>query len=109
MASIGTITQYERFDNLQHTYTNAAGVAIDISGWSVEAQCKSPSGTITEVSGTVTDGPTGVVSVPWDATWSGTPGGWRLEIWVRNVAESRLHSSDPITWTVRAAVGQPFV
>lgn len=89
---------------LLHTFKDAAGQPINISGYQVKFSYREQWDTSAATrDGAVANGPAGQASYAWDGTEFAHAGRWVGELWAGN-GVVRL-SSYWTTWTVRAAVG----
>jgi hypothetical protein len=101
---LGEFTQGEKpFANLLHTFKDAAGIAIDITGMQVRfTYWERWTRAAATRNGGVVDGPAGQAGYVWDGTEFAYPGTWEADLWVGN-GLSRV-AAFRFRWIVKAAV-----
>lgn len=104
---IGTFRQGERPEPLVVTFTDDAGTAINLTGFTARAVWRlrsSPQSAATTDTPTITTAASGIVTYSWDADNTASLGMHVLEIWVGNAGTLR-YASRLFTYYVEAGVG----
>lgn len=101
---IGLYVTGERPDPLEHTFLDADGAPIDLTGYTASAVIQAPNAaTGVDVTGVSVPSPaTGTVRVDLGSLIN-TPGTWRLEVWV-DQEDGRRYASERFRFYARAAL-----
>lgn len=85
-------------------FTDNAGVAIDLTGFTVKFHYRERGATaVTERSGTLEDAPNGKAKYTWVAGDFTTPGNYAAEMWVGNI--TNRYASEDIEYRVDSNLG----
>lgn len=101
--TIGPYVAGEKPPPLEYSFKDAAGAAINLTGYDVRFHVQRTDAVATMHNGTLVSGPNGTVSYTWTGTEFPTAGKYWAEFWVGN--DVNLFASLRLEFTVRAAVG----
>ena len=98
--SLGVFAAGECPYPFEHTFNDANGNPINISGWTITVYIEGPDGpALGTGTPSITDGPNGATEYPWAENDFQSPGKYKMLLWVYDGASTRL-ASDLVTYEV---------